>query len=131
MFTGIVEEIGTVRGVARKGDVTRLEVAAALTLQGSDLGASVAVSGVCLTVIACAQDGLAFEMGPETLTRTSLGALRPGGAVNLERPPRFGGSLAGHLLLGPVDRTRTAQPGSRAASTARGTSALRDRGLAP
>jgi len=71
MFTGIVEEIGTVRGVARKGDVTRLEVAAALTLQGSDLGASVAVSGVCLTVIACAQDGLAFEMGPETLTRTS------------------------------------------------------------
>src|SRR5438270_4013198 len=119
MFTGIVEEIGTVRGVARKGDVTRLEVAAALTLQGSDLGASVAVSGVCLTVIACAQDGLAFEMGPETLTRTSLGALRPGGAVNLERPLRFGGSLGGHLVLGHVDGTGTVKAITRVESTAR------------
>ncbi len=91
MFTGIIEEVGTVRAVARRGDVTRLEVAAALTLEGSDRGASVAVSGVCLTVIGRAPDGLAFEMGPETLARTALGALRPGAAVNLERPLRFGG----------------------------------------
>ena len=131
MFTGIIEEIGTVRAVTRKGDVTRLEVAAALTLEGSDLGASVAVSGVCLTVVARAHDGLAFEMGPETLARTSLGALRPGGAVNLERPLRFGGSLGGHLVLGHVDGTGAVEAVSRVESTARVRIALRDRGLAP
>jgi len=131
MFTGIIEEIGTVRAVARKGDVARLEVSAALTLEGSDLGASVAVSGVCLTVVARAHDGLAFEMGPETLARTSLGALRPGGAVNLERPLRFGGSLGGHLVLGHVDGTGAVEAVSRVESTARVRIALRDRGLAP
>ena len=131
MFTGIVEEIGTVRAVTRKGDVTRLEVAAALTLAGSGLGASVAVNGVCLTVVAQSHDGLAFEMGPETLARTSLAALRPGGAVNLERPLRFGGSLGGHLVLGHVDGTGTVEAVSRVESTARVRIALRDRGLAP
>jgi riboflavin synthase len=131
MFTGIVEEIGTVRAVTRKGDVTRLEVAAALTLAGSGLGASVAVNGVCLTVVAQAHDGLAFEMGPETLARTSLAALRPGGAVNLERPLRFGGSLGGHLVLGHVDGTGTVEVVTRVESTARVRIALRDRGLAP
>src|SRR5205814_2318299 len=83
------------------------------------LGASVAVSGVCLTVVARAHDGLAFEMGPETLARTSLGALRPGGAVNLERPLRFGGSLGGHLVLGHVDGTGAVEAVSRVESTAR------------
>ena len=131
MFTGIVEEIGTVRAVTRKGDVTRLEVAAALTLAGSGLGASVAVNGVCLTVVAQSHDGLAFEMGPETLARTSLAALRPGGAVNLERPLRFGGSLGGHLVLGHVDGTGTVEVVTRVESTARVRIALRDRGLAP
>jgi len=131
MFTGIVEEIGTVRAVTRTGDVTRLEVAAALTLAGSGLGASVAVNGVCLTVVAQAHDGLAFEMGPETLARTSLAALRPGGAVNLERPLRFGGSLGGHLVLGHVDGTGTVEVVTRVESTARVRIALRDRGLAP
>jgi riboflavin synthase len=131
MFTGIVEEIGTVRAVTRTGDVTRLEVAAALTLAGSGLGASVAVNGVCLTVVAQAHDGLAFEMGPETLARTSLAALRPGGGVNLERPLRFGGSLGGHLVLGHVDGTGTVEVVTRVESTARVRIALRDRGLAP
>jgi len=131
MFTGIVEEIGTVRAVTRKGDVTRLEVVAALTLAGSGLGASVAVNGVCLTVVAQSHDGLAFEMGPETLARTSLAALRPGGAVNLERPLRFGGSLGGHLVLGHVDGTGTVEVVTRVESTARVRIALRDRGLAP
>src|SRR5947208_7704406 len=126
MFTGIIEEIGTVRAVARKGDVTRLEVAAALTLESSDLGASVAVSGVCLTVVARAHDGLAFEMGPETLARTSLGALRPGGAVNLERPLRFGGSLGGHLVLGHVDGTGTEEVVGAGVWTAGGMVAVRD-----
>jgi riboflavin synthase len=130
MFTGIVEEIGTVRALARKGDVTRLDLAARLTLEGSDLGASVAVNGVCLTVVERASDGLAFEMGPETLARTCLGALRPGGVVNLERPLRFGGALGGHLVLGHVDGTGTVEAVSRVESTARVRITLRDRGLA-
>jgi riboflavin synthase len=131
MFTGIVEEVGCIRAVARKGDVTRLDVAASLTREGSDVGASVAVSGVCLTVVERAPDGLAFEMGPETLARTSLGVMRPGDAVNLERPLRFGGALGGHLILGHVDGTGTVQAVSRVESTARVRIALGDRQLAP
>ena len=79
MFTGIVEELGTVRAVERRGDVARLEVAARVAREGSDLGASVAVNGVCLTVVATAPDALAFEVGPETLARTTLGRLGPRG----------------------------------------------------
>ena len=131
MFTGIVEEVGSIRAVARKGDITRLDVAASLTREGSDVGASVAVSGVCLTVVERAPDGLAFEMGPETLARTSLGALRPGDAVNLERPLRFGGSLGGHLVLGHVDGTGTVEAVSRVESTARVRIAPADPALAP
>ena len=131
MFTGIVEEVGTVRAVARKGDVTRLDVAARVAREGSEVGASVAVSGVCLTVVEVAREGLAFEMGPETLARTSLGALRHGGAVNLERPLRFGGALGGHLVLGHVDGTGTVEAITRVESTARIRIVIRDRGLAP
>jgi riboflavin synthase len=131
MFTGIVEEIGTVRAVARKGDVTRIDVAAGLTLEGSGVGASVAVNGVCLTVVAQGPGELAFEMGPETLARTSLGMLALGSAVNLERPLRFGGSLGGHLVLGHVDGTGTVEAVTRVESTARVRIAFRDRGLAP
>ena len=131
MFTGIVEEVGAVRAVARKGDVTRLDIAARVAREGSEVGASVAVSGVCLTVVEVAAEGLAFEMGPETLARTSLGALRHGGEVNLERPLRFGGALGGHLVLGHVDGTGTVQTITRVESTARVRIALRDRGLAP
>jgi riboflavin synthase len=131
VFTGIVEEVGTVRALARKGDVTRLDIAARVTLPGSELGASVAINGVCLTVVERAPDGFAFELGPETLARTALGALRPGGAVNLERPLRFGGALGGHLVLGHVDGTGTVEAVTRVESTARVRIALRDRGLAP
>jgi riboflavin synthase len=129
MFTGIIEEIGTVRAAARKGDVTRLEVAAALTVEGSDVGASVAVNGVCLTVVARAPDRLTFEMGPETLARTALGGLRPGSGVNLERPLRLGGALGGHLVLGHVDGTATVEAVTRVESTARVRITLGDRGL--
>jgi len=131
MFTGIVEEIGTVRAVARKGDVTRIDVAAALTREGSDVGASVAINGVCLTVVEQGPGELAFEMGPETLARTSLGTLRAGSAVNLERPLRVGGSLGGHIVLGHVDGTGTVEAVTRVESTARVRVAFRDRGLAP
>ena len=131
MFTGIVEEIGEVRGVARSGDVLRLDLAARATLEGSGLGASVAVNGVCLTVVAARPDGLAFEVGPETLTRTTLGALKVGDAVNLERPLRFGAAVGGHLVLGHVDGIGTVTDVSRVESTARVRIALPGPALAP
>ena len=131
MFTGIVEEIGEVRGVARSGDVLRLDLAARATLEGSGLGASVAVNGVCLTVVAARPDGLAFEVGPETLTRTTLGALKVGDAVNLERPLRFGAAVGGHLVLGHVDGIGTVTDVTRVESTARVRIALPGPALAP
>ena len=131
MFTGIVEEIGTVREATRKGDVTRLAVAATVAREGSDVGASVAVNGVCLTVVARASDELVFEVGPETLTRTVLGGLATGHRVNLERPLRFGGALGGHLVLGHVDGIGTVQAVTRVESTARVRIAVGDPALAP
>src|SRR2546423_6965563 len=107
MFTGIVEELGEVRGVERHGGVLRLDLAARATLEGSALGASVAVNGVCLTVVAARADGLAFEIGPETLARTTLGALKAGQAVNLERPLRFGAAVGRPLGLRPPAGMRT------------------------
>ena len=86
MFTGIVEELGTVRAVERTGDVLRLDIATRVAREGSEVGASVAVNGVCLTVVAAKPEALAFEAGPETLARTTLGRLTTGDAVNLERP---------------------------------------------
>jgi riboflavin synthase len=131
VFTGIVEELGEIRALERHGDVLRLDLAARTTLEGSDLGASVAVNGVCLTVVAARRDGLAFEVGPETLARTTLGALKAGDAVNLERPLRFGSAVGGHLVLGHVDGIATVTDVTRVESTARVRIALPDAALAP
>jgi riboflavin synthase len=119
VFTGIVEEVGTVRAAGARGDVVRLELAASVVLEGAEVGASIAVNGVCLTVVERAPDGLTFEVGPETLSRTSLGRLRPRAGVNLERPLRFGGPLGGHLVLGHVDAVGTTERVTRVESTAR------------
>jgi riboflavin synthase alpha subunit len=99
--------------------------------EGSDLGASVAVNGVCLTVVATGTDGLAFEVGPETLARTTLGRLVPGDAVNLERPLRFGAALGGHLVLGHVDGIGTVGGVTRVESTSRVRFELPGAALAP
>jgi riboflavin synthase len=131
MFTGIVEELGTVRGVERHGAVARLAVTAKLAREGSELGASVAVNGVCLTVVAARPDGLDFEIGPETLARTTLGRLTSGDAVNLERPLRFGAALGGHLVLGHVDGIGTVELVTRVESTARVRIVLPGPALAP
>ena len=109
MFTGIVEELGTVRTFERRGDTARLAIAANAVREGSDIGASLAVNGVCLTVVERAVDGLVFEVGPETLRRTALDGLDAGRRVNLERPLRFGGALGGHLVLGHVDGVATVE----------------------
>jgi riboflavin synthase len=119
MFTGIVEEVGTVRGVARAAATMRLTMGASLVLEGSDIGASVAVNGACLTVVERQPDALAFDVGPETLERTALDDLRPGARANLERPLRFGAALGGHLVLGHVDGVATVEAVTRVESTAR------------
>jgi len=131
MFTGIVEEVATVRAVERQGDVVRLDVAAHVTREGSEVGASVAVNGVCLTVVAANPEALTFEVGPETLSRTTLGRLAAGDAVNLERPLRFGAAVGGHLVLGHVDGIGTVEDVTRVESTARVRIALPGAALAP
>jgi len=131
MFTGIVEEIGEVRNVERRGDVMRLDLAARVAVEGSEVGASVAVNGVCLTVVTTRAGSLAFEVGPETLERTTLGRVKAGDPVNLERPLRFGGTVGGHLVLGHVDGIGTVIDVTRVESTARVRIALPGPELAP
>jgi riboflavin synthase len=131
MFTGIVEEVGEVTRVDRSPQTARLEVRAGVTLEGSDIGASVAVNGVCLTVVERRSGAFCFEVGPETLERTTLGRVRAGDPVNLERPLRFQGALGGHLVLGHVDAVATIERITRVESTARMTIALPDSALAP
>jgi len=99
MFTGLIEEVGDVED----RDGARLVVSARLVQDGTSVGASIAVNGACLTVVEQALDRLAFDLGPETLARTTLGDLARGDAVNLERPLRLGGLVGGHLVQGHVD----------------------------
>lgn len=131
MFTGIVEEVGVVTAASVATATRRLEIRAALTLDGSQPGASVAVNGACLTVVERRADGFAFDVGPETLARTALGSLTPGRAVNLERPLHLGAHLGGHLVLGHVDGVATVASVTRVESTARVRVALPDPDLEP
>lgn len=101
MFTGIVEEVGTVKSIGSG----RLTVSASVILDGTRLGDSVAVNGACLTVTAVDHPYFSVEVMPETLRRTSLGQLRPGSKVNLERALLVGGRIGGHLVQGHVDAT--------------------------
>jgi riboflavin synthase len=109
MFTGIVEELGTVR--ARDG--ARLRLGASTVLDDVELGASIAVNGCCLTVVAWAEPGADDEgwweadVSDETYRRTALGGLAPGDRVNLERPVRLADRLGGHLVQGHVDAVGT------------------------
>ena len=100
MFTGIVEELGKVG--SRNG--SRLRINSTTVLEGSDLGASIAVNGCCLTVVAT--DGSSYwdaDVSDETYSRTNLGSLQAGDVVNLERPMALGERLGGHMVLGHVD----------------------------
>jgi riboflavin synthase len=109
MFTGIVRELGTVEAF----DGSRLVVAAPETAATAAVGDSVSVAGVCLTVVANEDGRLAFDAVPETLSRTALGSLRPGGAVNVEPSLRVGDPLGGHVVQGHVDsvgRVRSVTP---------------------
>ena len=99
MFTGIVEELGSVRSL----EGARLTVTCRTVNGDSDVGASVSVSGTCLTVVEREGDALTFDLSAETLARTSLGRLEPGTPVNLERPAMLATRLGGHLVQGHVD----------------------------
>jgi riboflavin synthase len=99
MFTGIVEERGVVRAIGP----TRLEVGCRTVTADSDLGASVAVNGCCLTVVERSERHLAFDLSEETLRRTSFSRLAEGDPVNLERPLTLMSRLGGHLVQGHVD----------------------------
>lgn len=103
MFTGLVEALGTVTRQTPDGTGgTRLTIAAPFAAE-LDLGESVAINGVCLTVIEHTPDDFLVQAGPETLRRTTFGGLRDGDRVNLERSLRLGDRLGGHLVQGHVD----------------------------
>jgi riboflavin synthase len=99
MFTGLVREVGTVASM----EDGRLVVDAPVTAQGVQLGDSIAIDGVCLTVVACDDSSLSFDAVPETLARTALGTLDQGSRVNLEPALRAGDALGGHYVQGHVD----------------------------
>src|SRR4051794_35955927 len=103
MFTGLVTAMGNVRGMTSAGAGARLELESALFDLTITLGESVAVNGACLTVVEHGPQTCAFELAPETLRKTNLGALRTGSRVNLERSLRMGDRLGGHWVQGHVD----------------------------
>src|ERR1051325_3209583 len=104
MFTGLVESLGTVRDVtAENGGGTLFAIEEPAIAKDLPLGASVAVNGVCLTVVAADHRSFSFQAGPETLKLTNLGELRPGMKVNLERSLKVGDRLGGHIVQGHVD----------------------------
>lgn len=103
MFTGLVEEVGTVRARAGGTDGIRLEVGAAYVLEGLTLGDSVAVDGACLTVVHIDPQSFAVDVVAETMRRTAIGSRAVGDRINLERAVRVGDRLGGHLVQGHVD----------------------------
>ena len=99
MFTGIIEEVGA---VSRRSGAD-LAIVAKAVLEDLDLGDSISISGVCLTVVALTENGFVVQVSPETYARSTLSMLRPGDAVNLERAMPAGGRFGGHLVQGHVD----------------------------
>lgn len=102
MFTGIITDIGTVRSVEQRGDL-RLMIGTAYDLATVDLGASIACSGACLTVVDKGADWFAVDVSAETVARTANGRWVEGNRLNLERALRFGDELGGHMVSGHVD----------------------------
>ncbi len=105
MFTGIVEELGTIESVETRSAGARLRVHCSTVMNDMTEGASIAVNGVCLTAVDLREGGFAADLAPETLRRSNLGDLRAGSRVNLERPLSPTGRLSGHIVQGHVDGT--------------------------
>src|SRR5438093_5737224 len=102
MFTGIVTDVGTVRSAEQRGDL-RLQIATGYDTSTIDIGASIACSGVCLTVVDKGEDWFAVDVSGETVSRTAPDLWREGAKLNLERPLRIGDEIGGHIVTGHVD----------------------------
>jgi len=105
MFTGLIEEVGTIESVSRHGRMFDITIGASYILDGIKIGDSIAVSGPCLTVIALDDSSFTVQAVEETLRRTTLEKMKKGTPVNLERSLRLGDRLGGHLVQGHVDGT--------------------------
>lgn len=103
MFTGIIEELGRVRSIRTQGEAMVIAVAARAIMNDVKLGDSIAVNGVCLTVVAFDSNGFQADVMPETFRSTSLSFLQPGSEVNLERAMAANGRFGGHIVQGHVD----------------------------
>ena len=103
MFTGIIEELGTIRGVSLTKNGGELQIAATTVLGGTELGDSIAVNGTCLTVTKLEKDGFTAFVMAESLRRTNLGNLKRGSVVHLERAMAADGRFGGHMVTGHID----------------------------
>ena len=107
MFTGIVEECGTVAGIRTGAHGAQVTISARTVLEGTQVGDSIAVNGICLTVTSLSPTAFTADVMNETLNRSQLGTLRACSPVNLERAMQLGGRLGGHLVSGHIDATGT------------------------
>lgn len=107
MFTGIIEEIGTIQSIRKGSQSAVLSVACEKVLEGTQLGDSIAVNGVCLTVTSLSEHGYTADVMAETISRSSLGQLKSGSKVNLERAMAANGRFGGHIVAGHIDGTGT------------------------
>ena len=105
MFTGLIEEIGTVRRIERGAKGARLTIAADTVLENTKIGDSIATNGVCLTVVALTDDSFSADVMAESLRRSALGSLQSGSPVNLERAMPADGRFGGHIVSGHIDGT--------------------------
>ncbi len=103
MFTGIIEELGIVKGIRSQSGGMRLSIAAKTVLEGMKIGDSIAVNGTCLTVVEITHSVFSADVSRETVDKSNVGKLRVGGKVNLERPMRLSDRLGGHLIAGHID----------------------------
>lgn len=103
MFTGIIEELGRVRSIEERGENARIVIDARIVTEGTSHGDSIAVNGVCLTALDIHDDSFAADVSSETLLRSTLGSLKPGAPVNLERAVTLATRLGGHMVQGHVD----------------------------
>jgi len=103
MFTGIIEELGSVRSIEERGENARIVIVARIVTEGTNHGDSISVNGVCLTALDIQPDSFAADVSRETLSRSTLGRLNPGAPVNLERAVTPATRLGGHIVQGHVD----------------------------
>ncbi|MEF2964403.1 riboflavin synthase [Paenibacillus sp. M1] len=113
MFTGLIEEIGTMKSISRKGEAMVLGISAGVVTEGLQLGDSIAINGVCLTATSFDRTSFHVDVMPQTYRHSNLKDLKPGSKVNLERAMAAGGRFGGHIVQGHVDGTGTIVSTSR------------------